>query len=352
MYIDKIRLSNFRRFKDLNLEGFSKTNVICGSNGVGKTSIIEAIYVASTGKSFRNTSYRNLINHNENNFSIYLELKNELITKNIGMYRDKSGIKKIKKNQDICKSQSEIAHQLPVIAVDIDSYRFIDSPPQSKRTYLDWLVFHVEQSYLEIWNKVNICHKQLNMLYRSANFSEQLTLWEEKYIYCVNEMNGKRQDVFLLLKEKMFNLIKKFFPDKNEILIMLDQGWKEDLTIEEQLTRDRKKNSENKKILNGPHKMNFLIRECGKTASHVLSRGQKKILSVLFYLASMEIIYEQKKIMPIFCLDDIGAELDKENKEKLLNYIEKKPYQIFLTTVDDKEFVDDMESPKMFHVEH
>ena len=103
---------------------------------------------------------------------------------------------------------------------------------------------------------------------------------------------------------------------------------------------------------NGPHKMNIVIKESGQSASHILSRGQKKILSVLFHLCSADIIYQQTGLPPILCLDDISAELDEHNKGLLLEYLQQQPHQLFITAVSEAEIANAFTDLQVFHVKH
>lgn len=61
MYINKIRLSNFRNYDELNLQFYKNINIIYGDNAQGKTNIIEAIYYSAFGKSFRNNKDSEII---------------------------------------------------------------------------------------------------------------------------------------------------------------------------------------------------------------------------------------------------------------------------------------------------
>ncbi|WP_395373563.1 DNA replication/repair protein RecF [Marinicella sp. W31] len=353
MHIRKLRLTNFRILQEFSLENAQQNNLICGPNGCGKTSILEAIYLASTGKSFRNATYKHLIHHQKDSFQIYLEAQTGVDSQLfIGVHRDRKGVKQLRLNHDNCQRQAEITHQFPVVAIDTDTYQFIDRSPQSKRSYMDWMVFHVKHQYLHLWSKASGCHKHLNAFYKKKYSGDELQVWEDKFAYYAEKIQAYRQHAFELLQEQLQKLIDLFFKDSLDITLKLDKGWRHDLSMQEQLQQDKKKNMEYGLVNNGPHKMNITIRESGQMATHILSRGQKKILSVLFYLCSAEIIQQQTGFAPILCLDDIGAELDKENKHRLLKYLQDKPHQLFITAVSEDEIKDYFENMQVFHVKH
>ena len=70
MNITKIELINFRNYKKKIYDKFSNLNIIIGKNGVGKTSIIEAIYLGSLAKSFKTNSDDTIINNESDSYKI------------------------------------------------------------------------------------------------------------------------------------------------------------------------------------------------------------------------------------------------------------------------------------------
>ena len=65
MYIEKIKLQNFRNYEQLDLDLNKNINIIYGDNAQGKTNILEAIFLCSFGKSFRTTKEKEMIKFNE-----------------------------------------------------------------------------------------------------------------------------------------------------------------------------------------------------------------------------------------------------------------------------------------------
>ena len=67
MYIEKIKLINFRNYEQLDLNLNKNINIIYGNNAQGKTNILESIFLCSFGKSFRTSKEKEMIKFNENN---------------------------------------------------------------------------------------------------------------------------------------------------------------------------------------------------------------------------------------------------------------------------------------------
>ena len=70
MYIEKIKLQNFRNYKQLELNLNKNINIIYGNNAQGKTNILESIFLCSFGKSFRTTKEKEMIKFNETNLIV------------------------------------------------------------------------------------------------------------------------------------------------------------------------------------------------------------------------------------------------------------------------------------------
>ena len=72
MYIEKLKLKNYRNYEEVEIEFDSKVNIIYGNNAVGKTNLLESIYLCSTSKSHRNTKENDIINFNKDEAHIKL----------------------------------------------------------------------------------------------------------------------------------------------------------------------------------------------------------------------------------------------------------------------------------------
>ncbi|MGJ8664609.1 MAG: AAA family ATPase, partial [Marinicella sp.] len=138
MYLNQLKINGFRCYDNIEIEFNQRINVFHGDNGAGKTSILEAIYYLSTGKSFRSKRAKNLINQVNHELTLFSAFtSDEGIKGQVGVSLDKGLKKKIKLNQRNVSNQSEIAHLIPVVSIDPDSYLFLDKPPQFRRSFLD-----------------------------------------------------------------------------------------------------------------------------------------------------------------------------------------------------------------------
>ena len=76
MHIRRIELTNFRNYEKIKLENLDNINIIIGNNGIGKTSILESIYVASTCRTFKSNDEGVLVNNNKDFFKVKVDIEN------------------------------------------------------------------------------------------------------------------------------------------------------------------------------------------------------------------------------------------------------------------------------------
>lgn len=351
MFITKLRLHNFRSTINQEYIFNNNVNIFYGDNGVGKTSILEAINFLSSGKSFRKGNFKNLINFNKDDLTVYLEC---LLSDNKQVFsvnKNKTGKWLGKKNQTKISKQVDITNIFPVVSIDPEVYRLVDFGPLYRRNYLDWMVFHVKHDYITLWKKVYKCIKQLNILYKNKAQKEEIATWESSFVLFSEQLNIIRREAFTDIHSNILKLSLYMQEEINDLNIVFKQGWSENIGLQEQLELDRSKNLMYGQLQHGPHKMDIKIQTGNHQASQTLSRGQKKILSIAFYMAYIEYL-NNHDINPILCLDDFDAEIDNHKLKKAAVFFNNTNTQIFITSVQKKKILKAFPEADLFHVKH
>ncbi len=351
MFINKLKIFNFRNTLRKEYEFNNKVNIFYGDNGVGKTSILEAINFLSSGKSFRKGTFKNLINYHSDDLTVYLECITNNHTNTLSVNKNKNGKWIGKINHTKTNKLVNITNIFPVVSIDPEVYSLIDFGPIYRRNYLDWLVFHVKHDYIVLWKKVYKCIKQLNSLYKNKAPFNEVKPWENSFIKYSNELNQIRKETFDRLHPSIIELSQYMQEDVDNLSIEFKQGWSEDNSLQEQLEIDRSKNMLYGKLLHGPHKMDIKIKSGGIQSALILSRGQKKILSIAFYMAYIRFL-NKKNIHPVLCLDDFDAELDLNKLLKAAAFFKNSQAQIFITSVQQEKISMAFPNAELFHVKH
>ena len=242
VFIKSLKISNFRNLIQKEFIFNKNINIFYGINGVGKTSILEAINFLSSGKSFRKGHYKSLINKESNDLTVFIQYNNDSYLNSISVNKHKTGKWKAKQNQSDIKKQSQLSIILPVVTIEPEVSQLIDLGPSVRRSFLDWLVFHVKHDYLILWKKVNKCVKQLNNLYKNKHVEAEIKVWEGVFIQLSEELNEIRLSYFNKIKPYIQELSKNMQEDINDLSLIYKQGWSEGLTFSEQMQQDKEKN--------------------------------------------------------------------------------------------------------------
>jgi len=95
MIVNKLKIKNYRNFKEETIDLNDSLNIFIGDNGQGKTNLMESIYLSSIGRTFRLNSENELINFKENKSSVEIYL----VKNNYKIKIEKCFWKKTKKNK-------------------------------------------------------------------------------------------------------------------------------------------------------------------------------------------------------------------------------------------------------------
>jgi len=158
------RIVSVRNILVAELELHPKLNLIHGENGSGKTTILEAAHLLSSGRSFRTSKTATLINHNAAELSIYAE---DSAARRIGLAKPRRQSPQLKLDMESQQNWDAVARLLPVQVLDASSFLLLEGGPKSRRRFLDWGVFHVEHSFLNHWRVTRKCIANRNQLLKS-----------------------------------------------------------------------------------------------------------------------------------------------------------------------------------------
>jgi DNA replication and repair protein RecF len=353
------QLYDFRNFSFFELTLSPKCNLFYGKNGSGKTSILEAIYFLGFGRSFRSRLLRNVIKHGADKFALagkvgaactVMEYDQTIA---IGIEKLLDGSGRLRIAGENASSSAEFAKILPIQLINQNSFRLLEAGPKARRQFLDWGVFHVEQSFLSDWRKAERILQQRSSILRNNGALGGLKLWDNELESFAGRLHEARQKYILLFLPILSEVLSVLLPN---IRISCDYlpGWDISKSFHEVLEanfiRDCKVGYTNQ----GPHRADLLFHVNGRAVYDLLSRGQQKMFLIALCLAQGVLLSKQASKKCIFLIDDLGAELDNERRMMVARYLLGMDAQIFVTDLDKDRFIgfDSAADAEMFHVEH
>ena len=327
MSFSKIHLNNFRSFKSSSFN-LGKNNLILGKNGAGKSSFLEAIFFILSKKSFRTSSLNAMVNFESSFFKVDAILNEEKfsLTKDLS-----SSIKSIEGN-----FQNNF---LPLILNNF-SLNLLEAPKENRRSFIDYLMFHVEHDYKTNHLKFKKALAQRNRALKKSSSSE-LKSWTKIFIDLSQKLTKLKLefiDSFLKSFPTFVDTlsIPKGLKDKfKSISITYDKGWKDDLLAElrESFVKDQARGFTSL----GPQTSDLSVKINKQDSGNILSRGEQKLLILLIYLFFIKTYNDLRPNKTIFLLDDLPSELDEKNLDLALNLLQSADCQLFITSLENLE---------------
>ena len=333
MLIKSLTIENFRNFNSFVIDFDKSLNVISGLNGSGKTSLLEAVYYLSRGKSFRSQCIVNIINHCQEELMLKAQLVSGDIDIAAGVSKNTSGKKVIRFNGKNEKTFKSLTSSLPLLLLDTGTHRHVSSSSKYRRAIIDWGCFYHYPDFSKIWRDYNKALAQRNYALKSGC---DVIGWNDLLVEKAESLNKYRKAYCEDLAHVFKYFWKKFAENLDEIDFHFFCGWNEDAGLLNELIESINVDLKLGYTRFGPHKMDLKFSIKNNSAFQVLSQGQQKIMIYALTLAQGKLLRDKKDISCIYLIDDLPAELDMFRIKAVLNELIKIDSQVILTAIDYK----------------
>ncbi len=343
MKIRRIELHNFRNHSYSLISLNNIINVIYGPNGSGKTSILEAISVASLTRTFSNASDSNLIKFGENNYQIKVKTKNYLgLDYSAEVNYDKLNGKRIKNSFSDNVKSKDLIGLLPIVFLSPDLKIITSGSPENRREFIDRVLSQSSKNYVEDIIKFKRSLKQRNSLLNNLKINKTLDkngfeIWTELFINLSEKIIIKRKefvDEFNVIFQKYYH---KITSNTEQVSIQYSPNSIKnfDKSIEAQLREKADKTIDSElnrfSTLFGPQKDELKIQLNSGSARDWASQGQHKSILIAIKLAEFDYLQKFSNELPVVLLDDIFSELDEYRSLLVLNTILDNQAQTLIT---------------------
>ena len=344
--LNYIELNNFRNFTNYKLSFDEKINIFFGKNGSGKTNIIESISLIVKGRGIRNSNISNLIQKNQKNFLIksILEIQNSNFDIEIFTDNKNDKFKKIIKiNDDLSKESLNFLNKsISFLTFLPEMERLFQASPSYRRNFIDRLVFSSNNNYNTLINKYKKLITERIKILQSTTLDNHWLNNIEKEISLIGLEIYKLRDFQLSSINNNLNLLKRDHKFQfNVELKIKDDYFNTNINLEQYLTNLNNSRLYDKQFGGtkiGPHRSDILAIINNDMEASLLSTGQQKTVVLMILLAQCNYLVNYKNIEPILLFDEIGSHLDFDNRQILLDMINKFKIQFFLTGTDKNIF--------------
>ena len=154
MYINKIKLQNFRNYNEQEINLNKSINVFYGDNAQGKTNILEAIFLCTFGKSFRTNKEKELIKLGKDNANVIIEYEKKDRDGKISI--SISDKKQILVNGIKIKKLSELLGNINIVIFTPDDINILKGGPALRRRFLDMMIGQLKPNYVYTLSLIHI----------------------------------------------------------------------------------------------------------------------------------------------------------------------------------------------------
>lgn len=350
--LSKIHITHFRNIHDAVFEFSADTTIVVGNNGTGKTNILEALALASTGKSFKAQKTTEMIQTGESLARVKaLVMSDEKAILEVlltpGILAEGAHIKRVAPKRfmvdGVPKRTVDFVGLLPTVLFLPSHLDLVSGSPTTRRDYLDMVLCQVDREYrrslLSYTKGVRMRNRILQNIRDEGIPRTQLAFWDQLLI--------KNGDYIMRTREA-------FIEHMNASEQILDRTFQV-VYDRSSITESRLEQYAHQEVaagttLIGPHRDDFQITMKATDGMHDLaaygSRGEQRMAVLWMKITELTYMTEKLGKTPLLMLDDIFSELDEKHRDTVLEVVAK--YQTVITTADENFLVDDTKSKRVY----
>lgn len=340
MRLQTITLRQFRSHRELTLAVESGVNLFVGSNGAGKTNLIEAVSVLATGVSPRGADTDSMIQWGETGFAIRGEFAFEdsaLDPLTLEMKVRSGAPRVIRENEKTPVRLRDLLGKVPVVSFVPEDLSLVKGEPDLRRQAMDMILMQVDPAYLQGLRRFGEILRSRNAALRQvgegAAPADILDSWDASFVEAGLFITDKRAAFLETFSPRVGGVHERVSGGKETLTLV----YRPSLSLEKsagatgtriefwrsELLRTREREIAVGSSLMGPQRDDFMFHMNGRPARSFASEGQKRTCAVAFKLAEIPFVEEHLGQRPICLLDDVLSELDHHRAEHLLDELSR-----------------------------
>lgn len=368
--LDRLRLQEFRVYRDLELAVSPPGLRIVGPNGSGKTSIIEALLLLSTTRSRKGVLDADLVNH-ESGIELasrpYSRVQGRITMPSTSVQldiyierTDGNTTRKLIRVGDVPRKAADVVGLFPTVSFSPEDLDLVIGSPSVRRRFLDVLLSQVDHEYMRHLSRYGrmISHRNslLKAIGSGAGRRDELAFWDDQVVALGAYLTAARAIAIhqiAIYAAAAFSDIASFDAELEvRYQSSLEQPlewWRSLASLANDVRSASQragavfeaalKAAEPEDVARGittvgPHRDDIELSLSSRPIQRFGSRGQQRLAIVALKLAEIEFMSSRLDLRPALLLDDVLSELDASHREDLLSRVSGGACQMFVTATD------------------
>ncbi len=329
-YVKSLYLRNFRNYTEAEVSFSPGVNLFHGDNAQGKTNLLEAACLITTGRSFRTPHLNELVRDGEAFFFLEGIVSKDGFDHTVQISFN-GGIKKLTLDGNNYGTLQHLLGLLPSVLYLPSDSELVDGSPAIRRRFLNLHLAQGNPLYLHHLSRFWRAMKQRNALLRSTD-TTSLDCWEIEMAESAHYLRAARESLIAAIQDPLLKKSLELSSGKEEHKILFDPSTPPSPEIYlAQLKKNRPREKQLGATLTGPHRDDFSLWINGKESKGFCSEGQKKTSAFALKLAEWELFTKIAESPALLGIDDLGLHLDP----KRLSYFSEtlsQLGQVFITS--------------------
>jgi len=343
--ITHVEVRDFRCFSRFEVDLNRPVTIIDGANGSGKTSLLEAIYYSCYLRSFRSGAPKELIRFGQDSF--FMGINTERVSCDIRTQHRlqvgfSEGKRLVKADGKRIGTYKELIDHLRVVCLTEDDLELIKGGPQARRLFLDHALLLQNPEYGGRLRAFRQIVNNRNALLR-ANWQRDIyTVLTEQMWRASHEIEEARIALLNELSACLNNALATYFPQAGQIKLCYKStagGHQIFENFQHSIATIMQQERRFYRSVFGAHLDDFSIEFGEKKARLFASRGQQKLMTMLFKLAQIELVCRVTKTKPAFLVDDFMTDFDESVAKKLILALHNVGLQLIFTSPTTEGFL-------------
>ncbi|MBL8039918.1 MAG: DNA replication/repair protein RecF [Chthonomonas sp.] len=339
-----ITLRTFRNYDSLSLRVSPGINLIHGRNGHGKTNLVEAVFLLSTGRLLRGGKDADCIQHGQDEARVVGTCAGDETEINVQLNRHHK--KRITINGVSVVRASDVLGRLPSVTFIPEDLALVSGEPAERRLYLDSALSQALPGYLNHLAAYKRALQHRNALLKLAQNEMvddgSFAVWEQPLHDHGIELRRHRTEFLDSISSDAKNVYRELSGGE---LFSLHYAPKDEGSLIDELRQTRQLDIRRGATQLGPHRDDIALELMGTDLRTFGSQGQRRSAAITLKLCELIYLDRIMKKKPMLLLDDIFSELDHRRRENLLRVGFASADQVFITCTEidnfHKQLIDD-----------